>query len=110
MHKKYVFILICTLLIFSPPVLADQKPEEVLDAVIKVKASIPQDASTARVLGTEREGNGVVIDDKGHILTIGYLILEAEAIEVIGAQGDPVKARFVAYDYKTGFRPWRLNR
>jgi S1-C subfamily serine protease len=45
----------------------------------------------------------VVIDDKGHILTIGYLILEAEAIEVIGAQGDPVKARFVAYDYKTGF-------
>jgi S1-C subfamily serine protease len=103
MHKKYVFILICTLLIFSPPVLADQKPEEVLDAVIKVKASIPQDASTARVLGTEREGNGVVIDDKGHILTIGYLILEAEAIEVIGAQGDPVKARFVAYDYKTGF-------
>jgi S1-C subfamily serine protease len=45
----------------------------------------------------------VVIDDKGHILTIGYLILEAEAIEVIGAQGDPVKASFVAYDYKTGF-------
>ena len=103
MQKKYVFILICTLVIFSQPVLADQKPEEVLDAVIKVKASIPQDASTARVLGTEREGNGVVIDDKGHILTIGYLILEAEAIEVIGAQGDPVKARFVAYDYKTGF-------
>ena len=103
MQKKYMLILICALVIFSHPVLADQKPEEVLDAVIKVKATIPQDASTARVLGTEREGNGVVIDDKGHILTIGYLILEAEAIEVIGAQGDPVKARFVAYDYKTGF-------
>ena len=103
MQKKYVFILICALVVFRHPVLADQKPEEILDAVIKVKASIPQDASTARVLGTEREGNGVVIDDRGHILTIGYLILEAEAIEVIGAQGDPVKARFVAYDYKTGF-------
>ena len=103
MQKKHVLILICVLVIFSPPVWADQKPEEILDAVIRVKATIPQDATTAQILGTEREGNGVVIDDKGHILTIGYLILEAEDIEVIGAQGDPVKARFVAYDYKTGF-------
>jgi len=103
MPKKYLLIPICVLIIFSLPVLADQKPEEILNAIIKIKATIPQDASTARVLGTEREGHGVVIDDKGHILTIGYLILEAEAIEVIGAQGDPVKASFVAYDYKTGF-------
>jgi S1-C subfamily serine protease len=48
-------------------------------------------------------GNGVVIDDRGHILTIGYLILEASAIEVHNVIGDPVSARFVAYDYKTGF-------
>jgi len=103
MQKKYLLIPICIFIIFGHPVLAEEKPDEILNAIIKVKATIPQDASTARVLGTEREGNGVVIDDKGHILTIGYLILEAEAIEVIGSQGDPVKANFVAYDYKTGF-------
>jgi S1-C subfamily serine protease len=103
MQKKYLLIPICIFIIFGHPVLAEEKPDEILNAIIKVKATIPQDASTARVLGTEREGNGVVIDDKGHILTIGYLILEAEAIEVIGSQGDPVKASFVAYDYKTGF-------
>ena len=103
MQKKYLLIPICIFIIFGHPVLAEEKPDEILNAIIKVKATIPQDASTARVLGTEREGNGVVIDDKGHILTIGYLILEAEAIEVIGSQGDPVKASYVAYDYKTGF-------
>jgi hypothetical protein len=103
MQKKYLLIPICIFIIFSYPVLAKEKPEEILNAIIKVRATIPQDASTARVLGTEREGNGVVIDDQGHILTIGYLILEAEAIEVIGARGDPVKASFVAYDYTTGF-------
>jgi S1-C subfamily serine protease len=103
MQTKYLLIPIWIFIIFSHPVLAEEKPEEILNAIIKVKATIPQDASTARILGTEREGNGVVINDKGHILTIGYLILEAEAIEVIGAQGDPVKASFVAYDYKTGF-------
>ena len=103
MQKKYLLVPICIFIIFSHPVLADEKPEEILNAIIKVRATIPQDASTARVLGTEREGNGVVIDDQGHILTIGYLILEAKAIEVTGAQGDPVKASFVAYDYTTGF-------
>jgi len=109
MPKKYLLIPICIILIFGHPVLAEQKPEEILNAIIKIKATIPPDASTARVLGTEREGNGVVIDGKGHILTIGYLILEAEAIEVIGTQGEPVKASFVAYDYKTGFGILRAN-
>ena len=103
MQKKYLLIPIWIFIIFSHPVLAEQKAEEILNAIIKIKATIPQDASTARVLGTEREGNGVVIDERGHIVTIGYLIIEAETIEVIGAQGDPVKASFVAYDYKTGF-------
>lgn len=85
------------------PVFSAQNPDDILNAVVKIKATIPQDASTARVLGTNREGNGVVIDDKGHILTIGYLILEAARIEILNAEGDSVTARFVAYDYETGF-------
>jgi S1-C subfamily serine protease len=103
MQKKYVPIVIGIIVSFSLPVFAAQTPEDILNAIVRVKATVPQDASTARVLGTEREGNGVVIDDRGHILTIGYLILEAATIEVHNVQSDPVSARFVAYDYKTGF-------
>ena len=62
---------------------ADNKPAELLEAIIKVRSIVPKEAHTANSLGTEREGNGVVIDSNGLILTIGYLILEAESIEVI---------------------------
>ena len=74
-----------------------------------MKATIPENAYTAKILGTEREGNGVAIDASGHILTIGYLILEAETIQVVDANGDSVSADFVAYDYKTGFGILRAN-
>ena len=103
MQYKYRLLSIFVFVVMGFPVMAEQSPEEILNAIVKVKATIPPDASTARVLGTEREGNGVIIDDKGNILTIGYLILEAETIEVIDATDRPVKARFVAYDYETGF-------
>jgi len=101
--KKYVSIISGMIVGFSLSVFAAQTPEDILNAIVRVKAVIPQDASTARILGTQREGNGVVIDDRGHILTIGYLILEAASIEVRTLHGDPTGARFVAYDYKTGF-------
>ena len=52
-----------------------------LDSVVQVSAVIRADARTADTLGTEREGSGVVIDDDGLILTIGYLILEAIEVE-----------------------------
>jgi S1-C subfamily serine protease len=54
-------------------------------------------------LGTKREGSGIVIDTKGTILTIGYLVLEAERIEILGADEKTVPAAFVGYDHKTGF-------
>jgi S1-C subfamily serine protease len=103
MQKKYLILIIGIIAIYWIPVFAAQTPEELLDAVVKVRATIPADAATAQILGTEREGNGVVIDARGHILTIGYLILEADTIEVHSAKADPVNARFVAYDYQTGF-------
>ena len=103
MQLKYFPIIIVIFIGIWLPAFAEQAAEDVLDAIVKIKATIPKDALTARILGTAREGNGVVIDTGGHILTIGYLILEAEAIEVIDAQGVSVKAGFVAYDYSTGF-------
>ena len=76
---------------------------DALQGVVQITAHVPQDARTASTLGTERQGTGVVIDDSGLILTIGYLILEAIEIEVRGAAPRPVSARTVAYDHETGF-------
>jgi S1-C subfamily serine protease len=76
---------------------------DALDGVVQIIAHVPQDARTAATLGTERQGSGVVIDDSGLILTIGYLILEAIEIEIQGAAPQPVPARVVAYDHETGF-------
>lgn len=71
--------------------------------MVKIRSVIPKEAHTASTLGTEREGSGVVIDSEGLILTIGYLIVEAETIEVTGLEGKPISATFVGYDHVTGF-------
>jgi len=103
MKKALSVIFVYALLIFSLPAYAAQTAEEILKAVVRVKAAIPKDAYTAPTLGVEREGSGVIIDSKGYILTIGYLIVEAESIEVIGIEEKPVSATFVGYDHTTGF-------
>lgn len=102
--KRICLTVIFTILIsFGVPAYADQAAEEILKAVVKIRSIVPKDAHTAHTLGTEWEGNGVVIDSKGHILTIGYLITEAETIEVIGPEDKAINATFVGYDHNTGF-------
>jgi len=76
---------------------------DVFDAVVAVHATIPGDARTAEFLGTEREGSGAIIGDDGLVLTIGYLILEADTAEITTADGRTVPADIVAYDHATGF-------
>ncbi len=82
---------------FDPSVAA------LLAAVVQVTADVPANARTAPSLGTEREGSGVVIDSRGLIVTIGYLILEASRAEVTLHDGRRVPAQVVAYDHRTGF-------
>jgi S1-C subfamily serine protease len=94
----------------GPSAYAGQTAEEILKAIVKIKAVIPKDAHTAGTLGTEREGNGVIIDSEGLILTIGYLIVEAETIEVIGPEEKPIRATFVGYDHNTGFGLLRIEK
>ena len=76
---------------------------DVLNAVLELTAQIPSDARTARGLGTFRRGSGIVIDDAGLVLTIGYIVLEANSINLFRPDGTQVAADFVAYDYDTGF-------
>ena len=75
----------------------------VLDAVVLLRAEIPDDAFTSSILGTERIGYGVVIRDKGLVLTIGYLITEAETIWLTTNAGTVVAGHAVAYDQASGF-------
>ena len=77
--------------------------QEIVNAVVGVTATVPEDARSAVTLGTSRSGSGIVIDDQGLVLTIGYLILEAHAAAVTDAGGDLVPANLVAYDQNTGF-------
>lgn len=102
--KKVIFSILTVISIaISLPAYADQEAKEILKAVVKIRSIIPKEAHSAGTLGTEREGNGVVIDSNGHILTIGYLIIEAESIEVTPSEGKPVSATFVGFDHATGF-------
>lgn len=74
-----------------------------LQSIVGVRSSIPDDAFTASTLGTRREGSGVVIRDNGLVLTIGYLITEAEEVWLTTRGGRVVPAHPVAYDQETGF-------
>ncbi len=76
--------------------------ESALDSVLLLRAEIPEDAFTAPILGTERTGNGVVIRDDGLVVTIGYLITEAETIWLTTNRGVAVPGHALAYDQSTG--------
>jgi S1-C subfamily serine protease len=74
-----------------------------LDAVVKLSIRAIEDARTADSLGAEREGTGIVIDDQGLILTIGYLVLEAASVLVIANDNKIYPASVVGFDHATGF-------
>jgi len=92
------------------PAIVQPKPQDYgydLDAalmsVVGIRSIIPGDAFTAETLGTERAGNGVLIRGDGLVLTIGYLITEAESIWMHLADGRAVPGHALAYDQETGF-------
>ena len=72
-------------------------------AVVGVKITAMEDARSAETLGLKRAGSGVQISPDGLILTIGYLMLEAEQIEIVTQDNRTLPARAVAYDLATGF-------
>jgi S1-C subfamily serine protease len=86
----------------------DETPEyrhlvQATSAVVGVEVRAIATARSAETLGEERKGSGVVIAPQGLVLTIGYLILEADEVEITTIQGRTVPASVVAYDHATGF-------
>jgi S1-C subfamily serine protease len=93
------------LLIFSlsaAPAFAQDKPDEMLNAVVGVSAKIQANARSAETLGLQRQGTGVLVRS-GYALTIGYLVIEAESVQVTGADGRTLPATVAAYDHASGF-------
>ena len=93
------FVLIVTLPALT---LAQDKPDETLTAVVGVSAKIQANARSAESLGLERRGTGALVRE-GYVVTIGYLVIEAESIQVTGADGRTVPATLAGYDHATGF-------
>ena len=91
------------------PSSAQPRPEDyrfdldrALSTVVGLHSIVPPDALTADTLGTERAGNGVVIAD-GLVLTIGYVVTEAESVWLHLADGRVVQADTVGVDRESGF-------
>jgi S1-C subfamily serine protease len=98
----------CSLLIglflpFGAPAADPAALKSAVDSVLRLRAEVPGDAGSASTLGAEREGNGIVIDSAGLVLTIGYLIVEATTVTLYRQDGSAVPADVVGYDYDTGF-------
>ena len=74
-----------------------------LESVLSIRTVIPDNAMTADTLGTEREGHGIVINNQGLVLTIGYIVTEATSVWLVDHTGNAVQGHVVAYDQQSGF-------
>jgi len=99
--------LLAAALLLSNCAVAEDRPEDTLAAVIGVQAKIQSSARSAETLGLQRRGSGALIRD-GYVLTIGYLVVEAESVQLTGADGRTVPATVAAYDHASGFALLRV--
>jgi S1-C subfamily serine protease len=77
--------------------------DHALGSVVAVRSIIPPDAFSAETLGTERAGNGVLIREDGVVLTIGYLVTEADQVWLTFSDGRAAPGHVLGYDQETGF-------
>lgn len=87
------------------PAAAQARPsiEDVFKAIVRIDTTIPDGARTRETLGATRTGHGAVIDANGLIVTIGYVVLEADSVTVTTHDGTAIPATVLAYDHDTGF-------
>src|SRR5262249_33768505 len=99
----FMLSLIAAFAAFAAPFAAAAQAitlDELVASVVRIKTFINPDGNSVSNLGREREGSGIVIDDNGLVLTIGYLMVEAHAAEVVTNDGKTVPASIVGYDHE----------
>jgi len=113
-HFRSVRSVLCAIslvlgLAIVPAALANEEPqdrsvdaEKLFGAIVKIHTRSVPDARSIATLGREREGTGTVIGGDGLILTIGYLVIEAEQVDVVDARGRTLPATVVGYDHASG--------
>ena len=111
-RRDAAWLLVATLALATSALAADKPDtddrqagidaEKFFGAIVKVQAKAVPDARSASTLGTEREGTGVVIDKDGLILTIGYLVIEADEVKISDDRGRTLPAAVVGYDHASG--------
>jgi len=103
--RRRLLALLIAALSFAIPAAASAQTalEDLVSAVVRIKTFINPDGSSVSNLGREREGTGVVIDESGLVLTIGYLMVEAHAAQIVTTSGRTLPASVVGYDHVTGF-------
>ena len=74
-----------------------------LRAIYLIRTRAPEDGFTVQSLGSERTGHAVLIDERGFLLTIGYLVVEAESVWLVDADGAAVEGHVIGADTETGF-------
>lgn len=110
MHVTQFFskFFIVLLIFISPIVNADQetitkeKINKFYNSVVSIDSKVPQEARTSRSLGTTRQGSGVIIDNN-NILTIGYIVIEANEILIGLPNGKKIPGKLTGYDHSSGF-------
>ncbi|HEY1287128.1 MAG TPA: S1C family serine protease [Burkholderiales bacterium] len=100
--------LVATLALAASTALAQPSAEETLSAVVAVSSRIASGARSAATLGTQRRGTGALIREQ-YVLTIGYLVMEAESVEVTSSDGRTVPATLAAFDHASGFGLLKLS-
>lgn len=97
---SFLFLIGLSFFPFAP---AHAESETAQRSIVGIKAEIPNSARTAKLLGNQRVGTGIVLDSSGLVVTIGYVILEAKSIQILDTNGQEVPATLVGYHAETGF-------
>jgi S1-C subfamily serine protease len=83
--------------------------EQVLPSVVHVRARIPERHPSARILGIERMGSGIVIDGAGLILTVNYVLIGARELTVTLLDKREYPAQVVRHDFRSGLGLLRID-
>ena len=84
--------------------------KRLLESVVNLHVTVPRDHPSAVILGDERVGSGVIVDESGLILTVNYVVMGASTVQVSFLKGRRTKAEVVAVDFETGLALVRVKR